>query len=157
MSSIFGNIHIFGSLSCSRHLDSRREPFSFRNPNHFGELTCLNSSSPSGLKCQSTVARAETSSLLLQEMQPSRNPPPATASVRESTSAQPPRHWDTAGKKREGKKRRRKQRHRSWTIQWLKWKRGMGKRRQWCKRGEEVDYASVVTTFHLPFKLYSTW
>lgn len=63
----------------------------------FAVLTCLNSSSPSGLKCQSTVARAETSSLILQEMQPSRNPSPATASVRESTSAQPPWHWDTAG------------------------------------------------------------
>ncbi len=71
----------------------------------FSELTWLNSSSPSGLKCQSTVARAKTSSRLLQEMQPSRNPPPATASVRESTSAQPPWQWDTAGK-REGRQRR---------------------------------------------------
>lgn len=63
---------------------------------NFAELTCLNSSSPRGLKCQSTVARAGTSSRLLQEMQPSRNPSPATASVRESTSEQPAWHWDTA-------------------------------------------------------------
>lgn len=63
---------------------------------NFVELTCLNSSSPRGLKCQSTVARAGTSSRLLQEMQPSRNPCPATASVRESTSEQPAWHWDTA-------------------------------------------------------------
>lgn len=63
-------------------------------------LTCLNSSSSSGLKCQSTTARAETSSRFLQEMQPSRNPSPATASVMESTSAQPPRHSHTAVRRR---------------------------------------------------------
>lgn len=60
--------------------------------NDFEALTCIKSSSPSGLKCQSTVAWADTSSLRLQEMQPSRNPSPTTASVRESTSAQPPWH-----------------------------------------------------------------
>lgn len=68
-------------------------------------LTCLNSSSSSGLKCQSTMARAETSSRLLQEMQPSRNPSPATASVMESTSAQPPRHSHTAVRRRRGGRR----------------------------------------------------
>lgn len=58
----------------------------------FEALTCIKSSSPSGLKCQSTVAWADTSSLRLQEMQPSRNVSPITASVREFTSAQPPWH-----------------------------------------------------------------
>lgn len=66
-----------------------------RKINYFDVRTCINSSSPSGLKCQSTVARADTSSLRLQEMQPSRNPSPTTASLMESTSAHPPWHWDT--------------------------------------------------------------
>lgn len=81
-------------------------------------LTCLNSSSSSGLKCQSTTARAETSSRLLQEMQPSRNPSPATASVMESTSAQPPRHSHTAV-------RRRRRGGREWKRERGRW----GKRR----------------------------
>ncbi|KAG7276585.1 LOW QUALITY PROTEIN: hypothetical protein CRUP_019635 [Coryphaenoides rupestris] len=58
-------------------------------------------SCPWGLKNQSTTASAGTSSLFLQEMHPSRNPFPSTASVRESTSAQPPQHPDTEGEQEE--------------------------------------------------------
>ena len=61
-------------------------------------LTWTKSASPLGLKYHSTVAAPSTSLLLLQEMQPSLNPLPATASVSESTSAQAPWHWYTVGK-----------------------------------------------------------
>lgn len=58
---------------------------------HFMEtLTRKKSASPFGLKYHSTLASPLTSLLLLQEMQPSLKPLPATASVSESTSAQAP-------------------------------------------------------------------
>lgn len=62
------------------------------------KLTCTKSASPRALKCQSTVAVASTSPRILQEMQPSLNLRPATASVSESTSAHAPLHGDTAGR-----------------------------------------------------------
>lgn len=70
----------------------------FSNKNHpclTIQLTCQYCFSPRGLKCQSTVARADTSSLFLQEIHFRENPSPATASVRESTSEHPPWHWET--------------------------------------------------------------
>lgn len=58
-------------------------------------ITCPNSTSPLALKYHSTVAVALTSLLILQEMQPSLKPRPATASVSESTSAHAPSHCRT--------------------------------------------------------------
>lgn len=90
--------------------------------NDFEALTCLNSSSPNGLKCQSTVVRADTSSLRLQEMQPSRNPSPTTASVIDSTSAQPPWHWNTVpGKSKDVKKEILRMKPTFYNISWRKW------------------------------------
>lgn len=64
----------------------------YSNHNQPQILTWAKSASPLALKYQSTVAEASTSGLILQEMHPSLNPLPATASVSESTSAQAP--WD---------------------------------------------------------------
>lgn len=91
-------ILVFKVKSGTHIFSLKKKKRQFSNKNHpclTIQLTCQYCFSPSGLKCQSTVARADTSSLFLQEIHFRENPSPATASVRESTSEHPPWHWET--------------------------------------------------------------